>query len=131
VIRPKTRHSVDFDIFMLLIDPAQSPYAQDFPGYAPRLRSFYETLGVRSALWKVAEEQKLQVVEPSKPIEYILEVAEDRIVAYVNDVQWTYFFQGKATGFDYSRTPRQYPFTSILVAAPIQPSEVKEKRCLI
>src|SRR5262249_32652069 len=110
-----------------------------FPDYVQNVRELYRELGVASALWTVREAQSfLGGVEPCKPVEYILEVAEGRILAYVDEWSWFAYVQNKPVHkrppsmrhFDYSVTPKAYPSTSILLAVPIRPQEVKAQRWL-
>ena len=59
---------------------------------------------------------------------YLLEVNEDRIVAYVDETTWSDYLYDRRETFDYSATATQYGITSILVATPITKAEVKAVR---
>jgi hypothetical protein len=126
VIRVWTRHCEDFDVLTEMIDPAQSPYARTVPGYVEKVSRFYRELGVTSAMWTAAWQPEF--LEPEKPVEYLLELSEKRVIAYVDEETWSPYVFGKRLDFVYSRTPAQYRFTSVLVAVPIRREEVKELR---
>jgi len=128
MIRVTTRHSEDFDILSCDIDPARSPYAELSADYALKIRAFYSDLGVQMSIWTNPVEQPPSFFEPIKPVEYMLEIAKDRIVAYVDEETWSPFLLNGRPTFEFSRTPVSYKMTSILVAAPIRPEEVKEVR---
>ncbi len=128
MLRLLTRHPEDFDILSSDIDPARSLYAEHNPRYASRVRALYAGLGIRTAIWTVHENQSFQAFESGKPLEYLLEVQPGRVVAYVDEGSWSYYVLGQAATFRYSRTPATYQYTSILVAPPLIPAEVKEVR---
>jgi hypothetical protein len=130
-IRVTTRHGQDFDIHAAVIDPAKSPYARSFHEdvYQWKVRAFYAELGVSSAMWTTPDSQAFpKAFEPHKPIEYLLEVEEERVIAYVDEMTWSPYLHGMRPRFEYSRTPKWYENTSVLVATPIRTAEVKEIR---
>jgi hypothetical protein len=124
-----TRHSDDFDILTTFREPAESPYSH-YETYVPRVTAFYAELGVKSALWTVFAEDAPLYVETDKTIEYLIDVAESRIIAYVDEIVWSPYVTGETDGpfCSFSRTPVRYAETSILVALPLQSYEVKEWR---
>ena len=128
MVQLTTRHSEDFDIHTETVDPALSSYVQEVRDYASRVTAFYSQLGVRSAIWTVPASQRPESLETIKPVEFLLELAEDRIVAYVDESTWSDYLADKRGSFDYSTTPMQYKMTSILVATPITKAEVKAVR---
>ncbi len=127
-IQLTTRHPKDFNIHVETIDPALSPYSKTVRDYASKIAEFYSKLGISSAIWTVKASERPRFLETSKPVEYLLELAEDRIVAYVDEATWSAYLYGKRESFDYSRTTLQYEMTSILVATPISKAEVKAIR---
>jgi len=120
-----TRHSEDFDIYSKP-DLAKSPYARE--GYVPKIQAFYATLKVESVIWTFPENFRPQYLESEKTIEYLLEVDDARIVAYVDDIAWSSYLYGQQANFDYSLTRKDFECTSILIRAPLAIGEVKERR---
>ncbi len=127
-VQVTTRHSEDFDIHTETIDPAMSSYAGTVPDYVAKVKAFYSDLKIRSAMWTVPAAERPAYLEPCKPVEYLLELDENRIVAYVNSHTWSDYLFDKRNNFDYSTTPTQYEMTSILIHTPIRQTEVKEFR---
>jgi hypothetical protein len=125
-IRVTTRHGEDFDVLTELIDPTKSPYAESVNDYGRKIADFYGELRVKSALWTAAWQPEF--FETDKPVEYLLELSEDRVIAYVDEQTWSPYLFGQRTDFVYSRTPVHYAMTSVLVAPPITREEVKEFR---
>ena len=128
LIRVTTRHSSDFDILTANPDPAQSPYAKFCKDYGRKVRAFYDELGIRSAIWTTPEAHPPRYLESLKPIEYLLEVDEARVAAYVNEDTWSPYIDERLPAFEYSRTRVNYGTMSILVIAPLELAEVKEFR---
>lgn len=126
-IRVLTRHSEDFDIHAETVDPAKSSYAR-MPNYALKVTAFYQQLGIRSAIWAVLESEPFSFLEGGKNIEYVLEVNESRVVAYVDESIWSAYLYGKRDTFDYSTTPQEYQSTSVIIPTPIKQVEVKAIR---
>jgi hypothetical protein len=125
-IRVITRHGDGFDIYSATIDPAKSPYANCVANYTQKILDFYSQLGVTSAQWTATWEPEF--IEADKHFEYLLELTEDRVIAYVDEQSWSSFLFGKTNSFEYSRTPMQYEYTSVLVTPPIRREEAKELR---
>lgn len=124
-----TRHSEDFDIHTGFVDPARSPYVATFGDkYFQKVREFYNRLGVNSAIWAVPISQAFEFFEFDKPLEYRLEVQEDRVIAYVEEWTWSEYLQGRRTDFQYSLVPIAYERASVLVAPPLTQEEIKEVR---
>ena len=126
-IRVLTRHSQDFDIHTVTVDPAKSPYAH-LPNYILKVTAFYRQLGIRSAIWATLESEPLSILESGKNFEYVLEVDESRVVAYVDGRTWPEYLYGKRDTFDYSTTPQKYQSTSVIIPTPIKNDEVKAIR---
>ncbi len=127
-IRVTTRHSEDFDVLTEMIDPTKSPYVESVNDYVRKITGFYTELGVKSAIWTWAAAWQPEFFESDKPVEYLLELSEDRVIAYVDEQTWSPYLYGKRKDFVYSRTPVQYTYTSVLVTAPLRREEVKEFR---
>jgi hypothetical protein len=125
-IRVTTRHDGGFDILTDTIDPAKSSYARTVPDYVQKITRFYTELGVKSAVWTAAWQPEF--LESDKPVEYLLELSENRVIAYVDEETWSAYLFGRRRDFVYSRTPAQYRFTSVLVAVPVRREEVKKLR---
>src|SRR5262245_48722783 len=130
MVRVTTRHPEDFDLLSQDIDPARSLYAIHNVEYASKIKAFYSTLDVPAAIWSAPEDQPMEYVEPGKTIEYLLTVEENRIIAYVDECTWSHFLSGQRSAFSYSRTAVRYDVTSVLVAVPIKPEEIREVRQL-
>ena len=128
IVQVTTRHSEDFDVHSETIDPAMSPYARTIRDYVARITAFYSKLRIRSAVWTTPATERPRYLETSKPVEYLLELEERRIVAYVNENAWSDYLYGRRDTFDYSTTPTRYRMTSVLVATPITKTEVKAFR---
>ena len=124
-----TRHAPDFDLISAGIDPGKSPYAP-YVGdqYARRITAFYNDIGVTSAVWTWPSSQPPQFFEPCKPIEYVLDVDETRVIAYVDEDTWSPYLFGKRSSFNYSRCPVKYPITSMLIESPVRIEEIREIR---
>ena len=127
-IRVTTRHCEDFDICAETVDPSKSRYARTVPDYAAKVTAFYKQLGVRSAIWTTPEAERPKYLETCKPVEYVLEVANGRVIAYVDELTWSDYLYGKRKDFTFSKTPVQYEMTSILISPPITKAEVKARR---
>jgi len=127
-IRVTTRHSEDFDICAESLEPEKSPYARGVRDYAAKVKAFYQQLGVRSAMWTTPEAERPKHLETQKTIEYVLEVDERKVVAYVDESSWSDYLYGKREDFSFSKTPRQYAITSILITTPVTKGEVKAIR---
>jgi hypothetical protein len=123
-IRLTTRHSEEFDIYTDAVDPCKSPYATSVKDYAAKVVAFYKRLGVRSAIWTAPEAERPKYLERHKTVEYLLEVGEDRVVAYVDELGWSDYLYGKQADFEFSKTPKTFGMTTILVAPPIKVEEV-------
>jgi hypothetical protein len=129
-LRVTTRHSEDFDIFSATIDPSKSPYSNlnGISNYCEKVKSLYAQLRVQSAIWTTPESDPPESFEPAKPLEYLLEINEDRVLAWIDEFTWTEYLRGERACFSISKTPKQYRMTSILVSSPIKRDEVKEVR---
>ena len=127
-VRALTRHPEDFDIFTEHVDSGRSSYVTTFSSYTGKIAAFYRELGVTSAIWAIPEHHGFQLVEYDKPVEYVLEVNDDRIIAYVDDASWTAYLSGQHDTFRYSTTPEHYELTSLLIRPPLRRSEVKIRR---
>ncbi len=127
-IRVTTRHCEGFDICAQTVDSSKSPYARAQPDYVAKVTAFYQQLGVDSAIWTTPEAEPLKYLETCKPVEYVLEVDERRVIAYVDESTWSDYLYGKRGDFTFSKTPVQYEVTSILVSPPVTPAEVKARR---
>lgn len=126
-IRLSTWHSAEFDIFGENVDLDKSPYAY-IKGYVEKVTVFYAQLGIRSAIWCYPGTELQTTLTVCKPIEFLLEVNEDRVAAYVEDSSWSEYINGRQSDFAFSTTPMPYASTSILVAAPLKREEVRMKR---
>lgn len=126
LMRVLTRHSQDFDIHTVTVDLGKSPYA-DIPGYdyVLKVTEFYRKLGIRSAIWGTPESEPLLCLETGKEFEYVLEVDESRVVAYVDEPIWSAYLAGSRDTFEYSTKPRDYQDTSVIIPTPIKKDEVK------
>ena len=60
--------------------------------------------------------------------EYVLEVDEGRVIAYVNEQVWLDYVNGRRKDYTFSTKPIQYARTSIVISPPIRASEVKARR---
>jgi hypothetical protein len=127
-MRLTTRHSPDFDILRDAIDPSKSPHASVFTDYPERLRALYKLLRVTSALWTVPEEDVPLFLEPSKPLEYLLDLPDEQVIASIDEWTWRDHLQDPSRPYNYSFAPRRYEITSVLVRVPVHKSYVKEKR---
>lgn len=127
-VKVTTRHDEAFEIHTVDIAPEMSPYATTFRDYAARIREFYATLGIRSAIWTTPAMVRPKYLEAAKPVEYLLEINDDRVAAYVDEATWTDYLSGKRRSFDYSTTSTHFEITSILVETPIKQTEVKALR---
>jgi hypothetical protein len=97
--------------------------------YEEKVRAFYDRLGIASSLWAWRETEPPPNLEDIKPIEYLLEMGTQRIVAYVDAWSWEeYLGSSRLEKLRYSTTPISYQITSILIAAPIYKDEVMEYR---
>ena len=122
-IRVLTRHSEDFDIHTVTVDPAKSTYAH-LANYTLKVTTFYRQLGIRSAIWARPESDPFLFLEMGKELEYVLEVNESRVAAYVEESTWSAFLYGKRDTFDYSLTRQKYQDTSVIIPTPIEKDEV-------
>jgi hypothetical protein len=128
-IRVTTRHGEGFDLHIDSPEPAKSPYAAFFgEQYVQKVLAFYKELGVTSAMWTTPATQPPEWFEPFKPLEYLLEINEDRVIAYVDELTWSGYLHGKCNSFLFSRRPIEYEIASVLVRTPIRKEEVKEVR---
>ena len=93
--------------------------------------AFYRRLDVRSAIWAFPEAEPRTTFDAWKPVEYLLAVDEDRVVAYLDKSGWDkHLWEGRAA-FDFSKTPKNYVGgTTILIPTPITQEEVTRiRRC--
>ncbi len=129
LLRLITRHDERFDILTRDIDLTKSPYCKICDRYEEKARAFYDRLGIASAIWAWRENEPPKNFEYIKPIEYLLEMDSQRIVAYVDAWSWEeYLVSGRLEKLRYATTPTSYQSTSILIAAPINKDEVLEFR---
>ena len=95
-----TRHGEGFDILTHKIDPAKSPYARFFgERYVRKISSFYAELGTCSVMWTRPISQPFEAFEPDKAIEYLLEIPETRVIAFVDELTWSGYLHGKYKSF--------------------------------
>jgi hypothetical protein len=124
-IRASTWHSADFDILTAFADPMKSPYVCAVKNYAAKVMNFYGRLDVRSAIWAFPEAETRCGFDHWKPIEYLLAVNEDRVVAYVDSTGWAKHLNEEQAVFEFSKTPEHYAGgTTILISTPIKQEEV-------
>ena len=124
-IRVSTWHSADFDIYTEFVDPSKSPYTESVKDYAAKVTAFYQRLSVRSAIWAFPEAEPRNGFDLWKPIEYLLAVNEDRVVAYVDKSGWDKYLHGEQAVFEFSKTPEHYAGgTTIVIATPVKQEEV-------
>ncbi len=128
LVRALTRHGEGFDILSHPIDPARSFYVEAISDYPTKVRKLYRELGIDSAIWATPDSQPFGLFEIGKECEHVLEVDEGRIVAYVNETEWSAYISGELDSFEYSRLPVTYPSMSLLIPTPILPGEVKRYR---
>jgi hypothetical protein len=126
-IRLSTWHSPEFNIFTENVDPNESPYAW-IKNYANKVIAFYAQLGIRSAIWAYPEAERQKTLTVCKPVQYLLEVNEHRVVAYVDADSWSEYLWGQQDDFEFSTTPRDFASASILIATPVRREEVKAIR---
>ena len=123
-IQAITRHDKDFDIYTHPVDPAKSPYAR-YPGYTEKFAELYEQLGVTSALWAFPAQPAPKSVERCKQYEYVLDLDESRVIAYVNESTWSPYIFGEREDFEYSTAPREYEVMSLIIPTPIKQKELR------
>lgn len=129
MLRLITQHSLDFDILSSTVDHSRSPYFNSVEEYVAKLKAFYAELGVAEVLWTSPEDEPRDGMTVLKPAEYLLEVDESRVVAYVDELSWSPYVTGETDApFRYSRSPERYGVTSILIAMPLRREEVIEYR---
>lgn len=129
MIRLLTRQSEDFDILTENIDPARSKFADDIKDYVAKVRAFSQQLGIPALIWTWPEDQPPEFFELHKPVECLLAVEEGRAICYVDEWAWRDFLLSDQLAFSgFSRIPKRFLITSILVAAPIRSPEIKEVR---
>ena len=126
-IRVSTWQSSEFDIFTKNVDLNRSPYAY-LKDYAKKVTAFYARLGIRSAIWCYADAMPQTTLTVCKPIEYLLEVADNRVVAYVDDGSWSEYINGRQSDFSFATTTMPSASSSLIVATPLKREEVKVKR---
>jgi hypothetical protein len=127
-IRLSTWHSADFDILAEFVDPARSPYA-GVPDYTQKVKSLYAQLGILSAVWAYPKARRpAEPPDMSKPIEYLLEVSDNRVAAYVESRSWSEYLWGSQQSFEFSTAPAQYGNATILIPTPLKREEVKAMR---
>ena len=59
-------------------------------------------------MWTTPATDRPKYLETCKPVEYALELDEDRIVAYVDEGTWSDYLYDKRETFDYATTPVDY-----------------------
>jgi len=123
-IRVTTRHGEEFDIHTEAVDPSKSPYAESVKNYAAKVTAFYKRLGVPFALWTAPEAERPKYLERHKTVEYLLEVGLDRVIVYLDEQGWSAHLYAQQATFEFSKTPKTFRMTTILVAPPIKVEEV-------
>ena len=137
-IKVATVQSRNFDIFGP-IDPKKSKYhlRNENWMYVKKLKCLTNILNVGSVVWAYAWDDRPDNWEEDKPIEYELKLSIDRIVAYINEDIWSPFVtnpNSSEDGFEVivrsaiSTAPLANCNSSILVEAPLMPSEVMYRR---
>lgn len=125
----KTRQSEDFDPLRGPLDRSRSPYAESFDDYPAKCADIAALVGTDSFLWCYPEKRPFQFYEGVKPVEWVINVSDNRVLGFVDDERWfQYVKEGDylpRSVFSASRPPvDEY---SVLVNFPLRKEELVRK----
>jgi hypothetical protein len=130
-MRLKTRHSRDFSLCGENgeLDPSQSPYLVAYPEvYEAKRKVLSDYLHTSQFLWCINARRDFPAYEIQKPVEWIVEVEESRIIGCVNEERWLQFLENGhlPLSFFASKSGNIWSGASIslLVAYPLRPEEI-------
>jgi len=125
----KTRHSEDFDPLSSPLDRNRSPFAECYDDYPAKCQDLAALVGCDSFLWCYPVECQIPHYEEVKPVEWLIEVSEKRILGSVDDARWCQYLRGgkrlPISVFSKSRPPCEG--RSALVAFPLEREELVRK----
>ncbi|MEN6576692.1 MAG: hypothetical protein ABFD90_10140 [Phycisphaerales bacterium] len=137
MMRLKTRHSRDFSLCgeCAELDPSQCPYVLAYPDvYEAKRKVLSDYLQTSQFLWCIDARRDFLAYESQKPMEWIIEVEESRIVGCVNEDRWLQFLEnGHVPLVSFASRSgniwRGAPI-ALLAAYPLRPEEIIEWRLL-
>lgn len=125
----KTRHSEDFDLLSDALDRRRSPYAESYSDYPTRCQHLASLVGSDTFIWCIPGRHKFRAYEHEKPVEWVINVSEERILGFVDEARWYQYLAGgdhlAGSVFSTSRPPSEE--YSVLVAYPLRREELVRK----
>lgn len=125
----KTRHSVDFDPSCDPLDRSRSPYTESFNDYSDKCAVLASLVGADSFLWCYPVEHSFRSYESVKPVEWIINVSDKRVLGFVDDERWCQYLEDgnylPQSVFSTSGSPAKE--CSILVSFPLNKEELISK----
>ena len=125
----KTRHSADFDPSRGPLDRSRSPYAESFNDYPDKCTVLASLVGTDSFLWCYPMEYPFRFYECAKPVEWMINVSDNRVLGFVDDERWFQYVKDgdylPRSVFSASGPPAKE--CSILVSFPLSKEELVRK----
>jgi hypothetical protein len=126
-----TRHNDEFVLTEGSIDPTLSSYAKFvFPDYPQKHSLLSAVIGVDQFLWAYEAAKGFRFFEMIKPIEWTVEIAQERLIGYVDDSKWDAFLRGESKILHDCFTKTRPPTRdfSVLLPFPLYPCEIVSRR---
>ena len=124
----RTRHSFEFNLVSDRLDSDVFPYADCYPDYVDKRTELGQLMGTNDFIWCIPASRIFRHYEMIKPVEWIVQICDERILGYVHDQHWFDFLQGtrlSLKGVYTKKNPPQDEF-SVLVQYPLHIDEVKQ-----
>jgi hypothetical protein len=91
-----TRHADGFILTAGKMEPIHCPYVEfGYPDYVQKRAALSAIIGTNQYLWARDVATGFRKYEMIKPVEWLVQVAEERLIGYVDEDRWFRFLQGQ------------------------------------
>ena len=121
-----TRHSEGFPLTEGRIDPNQSPYAEVWGDYPKKVLALAQLIDEPQFLWAVEKARGFTCVATCKPVQWEVNVPQERVLGYIDEEKWLGFLQDKFPMLPpcFSKTKPSSKDVSVLLPFPLFQNEV-------
>jgi hypothetical protein len=122
----RTRHSLHFNPLSSKIEPDKSPYASMYTDYKSKRMEIGKLIGTNDFIWCIPLARSFKHYEKIKPVEWEIQVSNNRILGYVNDEEWVNYLEERSTSVSkiYYHSPPPASNYSVLVSYPLIQNEI-------
>lgn len=126
----RTRHCLEFNPTSSPLDPDLCPYADSYDDYTIKRKALGQLVGTDDFIWCIPKERQFAKYEMIKPVEWIIQVNEDRVRGYVHDQNWFDYLEGRKASHEevyFTDYPPEAEY-SVLVDYPLREDDIIEMK---